>query len=247
MIGPSPNRGLAQAPFLRPTKTSGRVIRRCSPSIQRKSGARYEHYLDFNGWRFLFLDTGLCGGRCDDEKWPFGQEGQVEWLTQALQVHAPHNVIFAHHSRLSWGSHGDNPGLQRLWELLFDAPGRPLVTVTIAGHDHDVSIYKPRDRQLNVPADPRDGIQIVVNGAGGNGHYKRKNGTPTDIYPKPASQVVDPTTYCITRITIDDAGQAELSVLSFGADPDSAQGPKSLIFQQSYPGPKHKISATKPG
>ena len=201
----------------------------------KKAGARYEHFRDLNGWRVIFLDTGRCKGRCEGmRKWPFTEQGQIAWLTSALDAQSQGRMLFAHHSRLSWGGHGDNPGLHDLWKLLFDASGKPLVALTLAGHDHNVSVYKPRNRDLQAAADPKDGIQIIVNGAGGNGQYARTGGTAADIYPRSASAQDDPPTYCVTRIEIVDASAAHLSMLSFGPDPSSVLGPQATLFQQTY-------------
>jgi hypothetical protein len=201
----------------------------------KQGGARYEHFLDINGWRLIFLDTGRCMDRCQGtRKWPFSEQSQIAWLTDVLASSAQGRMLFAHHSRLSWGGHGDNPGLHDLWNLLFDDAGRPLVAVTLSGHDHNVSVYRPRTRNLDVASDPRAGIQVIVNGAGGNGHYTRTNGTRADIYPLSDSAEDDPPTYCVTRVEIIDATIARLSVLSFGPEPNGARGPEITLFQQTY-------------
>lgn len=200
----------------------------------KNSGARYEHFRDVNGWRLVFLDTGQCGGRCDSDAWPFSEQTQSVWLQNALAEPNRAKIVFSHHSRLSWGSHGDNPGLQKLWELFFDSTGTPLVAVTLSGHDHNVSVYKPRDRGLNVTADEQAGVQIIVNGAGGAGHYPRTRGTRAEIYPRSSHPSDDKTTYCVTRITIDDTAAAELVILGFGHNPSSGTGPEGVLFQQRY-------------
>jgi Calcineurin-like phosphoesterase len=201
----------------------------------KQAGARYEHFRDLNGWRLIFLDTGQCKGRCQGtRKWPFTEHSQIAWLTGALGGQCQGRMLFAHHGRLSWGSHGDNPGLDDLWRLLFDAVGKPLVSLTLSGHDHNVSVYAPRDRDLQRTANPKDGIQIIVNGAGGDGQYMRTGGTRADVYPASDSAQDDPPTYCVTRIEIVDASTAHLRVLGFGAEPSSTAGPQATLFQQTY-------------
>ena len=60
------------------------------PSQQRidttkQGSARYEHFVDINGWRLIFLDTGHCKHRCEGfRKWPFCEQKQVAWLNRAL-------------------------------------------------------------------------------------------------------------------------------------------------------------------
>jgi hypothetical protein len=207
----------------------------------KRHGARYEHAIDVNGWRLVFLDTGRCDGRCEGpRKWPFSDAGQVNWLRGVLSPpgESPRGrMLFAHHGRLSWGGHGDNPGLDDLWKLLFDEHGHPLVSLTLSGHDHNVSVYRPRNRELQVVPNSRDGIQIIVNGAGGDGQYPRNEGTRAEIYPLSASEEDDPPTYCVTRIEFVDAHTARLSVLNFGPEPESAAGPRGTLFSETYTAP----------
>src|SRR5262245_23429624 len=177
----------------------------------KTGGARYEHFIDLDGWRLFFLDS----GDYDVAAWPAGDESRVTWLTSHL-LPGRANIIFAHHSRLSRGHHGDNDRLHRLWQLLFDANAVPRVALMLGGHDHNVSIYGPRDR--NHPKDGSvafdRGIYIVVNGAGGDGHYSQgllMRGTNPDIFK-------DDSRFFMTRLTLVDARTLDVDILDFGTD-----------------------------
>ena len=176
----------------------------------KRGGARYEHFIDVGEWRLLFLDTG------DTKKapWPAGDPARVAWLTTSLKP-GRRNLVFMHHSRLSRGQHGDIEDVDEAWRALFDASGAPRVAATFAGHDHNVSIYGPRSRD-----DPRgpsvpfaDGIHVIVNGAGGTGHYSHSSflarGTKPDVFK-------DGDHFCVSRINVIDAGAVDVDVLDFG-------------------------------
>jgi Calcineurin-like phosphoesterase len=177
----------------------------------KRSGARYEHFIDLNGWRLIFLDTGLC----HEQPWPIGDLERLRWLHARLtEKPGRAKLIFGHHSRLSRGIHGDNPGVDGIWRALFTDSGLPLAACTIGGHDHNVSIYSPRPAR-----DPGDnkvnfdkGIYVVVNGAGGNGFYEGDAGTDPDLF-----RLTDG--YCVTRIELVSDRKAILSTIGFGPAP----------------------------
>jgi hypothetical protein len=180
-------------------------------------GARYEHFIDLDGWRFLFLDTGDYD---NGHPWPDGDQARVTWLTTSLQPGRA-NVVVAHHSRLSRGRHGDNDRLDPLWRMLFDEHGTPRVAFTLGGHDHNVSVYKPRSRTNPTGAAVAfaAGISIIVNGAGGDGHYSQKGGFAGFVLgidgTKP-DQFADDEHFCVTRINVIDARSADVDLLDFG-------------------------------
>lgn len=186
----------------------------------KKGGARYEHFMDVDGWRLIFLDT----GHCETSPWPEDDAGRTQWLRQTLRSKPGRaKIVFAHHSRLSYGTHGDNPGVEAVWQALFDAAGAPLVACTIAGHDHNVSLYGPRPRN-----DPEagsvpfaQGIYVTVNGAGGAGFYVPDAGTKPDL-------LFDDESFCITRVTLDSAQTARIDVLGFGATPNGQTVPQVI-------------------
>jgi hypothetical protein len=179
----------------------------------KKGGARYEHVLDIGGWRLIFLDT----GDYEDHPWPGDDQSRVTWLKNSFKPGRA-NILVAHHSRLSRGRHGDNDDLDVLWRALFDDAGTPRVAFTIAGHDHNVSVYGPRSRDNPEGASVsfNQGIHVFVNGAGGNGHYSGEgflgigvSGTRPDIF-------FDDDNYCVTHINLIDDRSADVDVLNFG-------------------------------
>ena len=186
----------------------------------KKRGARYEHFMDVDGWRLIFLDTGFS----DLMAWPQGDPGRIAWLRQAVRGKPGRaKIVFTHYSRLSWGAHGDNPSVDAVWQELFDDAGAPLVTVTIAGHDHNVSLYGPRPRSHpeSGPVAFANGIYLIVNGAGGAGLYTPVVGTKPDLF-------FDDNSFCITRITFDNAQRAKFDILGFGAIPDENTQPQVI-------------------
>lgn len=189
-------------------------------NTERRGGARYEHFADLEGWRLIFLDT----GNCDYQSWPMGDSTRQTWLQGTLlSVPGRAKLVFSHHSRLSRGLHGDNPGMDRLWKTLFTPEGEPLAACTFAGHDHNVSVYSPRSRDepAKGPVPFEKGIHLVVNGAGGAGHYMGAFGTVPDL-------AHDPDHFCITRIHLKDSCHAVVDVLSFGSQPTDSTCPVTV-------------------
>ena len=191
----------------------------------RKGGARYDHFIDIAGWRLLFLDTGDYD---NGNPWPGGDQKRVTWLKKSLKP-GRSNILVAHHSRLSRGHHGNNDKLDVLWRTLFDASGAPRVAFTLAGHDHNVNVYGPRSRD-----DPKGksvsfdkGIHVIVNGAGGDGHYSAgffAFGTRGDIFS-------DDDHFFTTRINLIDAKSVDVDMLDFGtqAKTDPVPVAQSLV------------------
>jgi hypothetical protein len=183
--------------------------------LAKRGGARYEHFIDIDGWRLIFLDTGPC----KDEPWPMGDATRIGWLKNAVSTTGRAKIVFAHHSRLSWGKHGDIRNVDEAWRALFDDSGQPVVALTFGGHDHNISIYNPRPRTNpkngSVPFD--QGIHIVVNGAGGRGHDLRLQGTRPDRFD-------DDRNYCVTRINLTGPLSADVETLSFGSSKTPTPG-----------------------
>ena len=185
----------------------------------RRGGARYEHFIDMSGWRLIFLDTGPC----NDERWPVGDPARIEWLRATLTATPGRaKIVFAHHSRLSRGKHGDVTNVVALWKALFTTDGAPLAALTMSGHDHNVSVYGPRDRDNpeagSIPF--AGGIHVVVNGAGGHGHDTGFRGSVPDLH-------FDADNFCATRLMLIDQGSADVEILSFGQnDPPTVTEPR---------------------
>jgi hypothetical protein len=195
----------------------------------KRAGARYEHFIDINGWRMVLLDTGAL----EHEPWPMGNEDRRTWLNAVLrETPGRGKIVIAHHSRLQWGRHRDAPGLDGMWKALFDDDGTPRAAFTIGGHNHNVSVYSFRDRDLK-KTDATRGIQLWVNGAGGVGSDDRDHGTPADLYPRSKNHADDPRLYAVTRIEVHDATRATAQLLSFGAKPAAGHEPK-VIFTQEF-------------
>jgi 3',5'-cyclic AMP phosphodiesterase CpdA len=188
----------------------------------KRAGARYEHFVDLDGWRLIFLDTGLCG----DDPWPMGDAERVTWLRKALRdTPTRAKIVLAHHSRLSRGKHGDVEEVDAVWQALFDeVTGAPLAALTLSGHDHNVSVYGPRP-QIDPESESVDfaqGIHVMVNGAGGQGHDTGFRGTVPDRF-------FDEDHFCVTRITLQTPQRADVEVLSFGHnDPPTVAQPAVL-------------------
>jgi Calcineurin-like phosphoesterase len=186
----------------------------------RRGGARYEHVKDIGGWRLVFVDTGPC----NREDWPVNDPERKQWLRRALTEQPGRaKIVFAHHSRLSRGKHGDNRTVHALWECLFDeATAAPLAALTVGGHDHNVTWYDPRpkvDPHRSVVPFER-GIFVHVNGAGGHGHDETSGIFTGFLRPISGTtpQFADDDNWCVTRIDLLSPTAADVSILSFGAD-----------------------------
>jgi hypothetical protein len=201
-------------------------------------GARYEHVIDenTNGWTLVFLDTGECGDLITAKNpWPAkDRDARKAWLQKVVSGAGRTKIIFAHHSRLSYGNHGDNDGLQEMWRDLFDPEGNPRVAFTLAGHDHNVSVYSPRpaDDPKSARVAINRGVPIFVNGAGGAAFYTYHNGTlPNTSF----EEVHKDDAYCITEIELIDQQNVAIKFLNFGNKPTSELGPAAPpIFDKTY-------------
>ena len=195
----------------------------------RHGGARYDHFKDVEGWRLVFVDTGPC----NRHDWPMEDPSRTAWLRQTLtETPGRAKILFAHHSRLSRGKHGNNETVDRLWQALFDEHGSPLAALTVGGHDHNVTWYEPRPARPEDDAVPFDrGIFVHVNGAGGHGHDE-VNGlftAPFLLIRGTRPEFFDDDNWCVTRIDLIDARSADVSILSFGSDdPPSVSEPTLL-------------------
>jgi hypothetical protein len=148
-----------------------------------------------------------------------GDAGRLTRLHQTLHAPGRAKIVFAHHSRLSRGKHGDISDVDVIWRSLFDGAGVPRAALTVAGHDHNVSIYGPRPQSdpHKGSVDFSKGIHVLVDGAGGRGHDVGFRGSKPDLF-------FDDDNYCLTRITLVDNRSADVDVLSFGAEKDPPAG-----------------------
>ena len=146
--------------------------------------ADHHHYQQNlgNGWLGIFLDSG--NATASQPLTTFALNLIDGWIT----AHGSRNIIiFTHWGRLSRGKHGDNPSIDPLWQKCFDSTGAPRVAAWMSGHNHNMTIYKPRAKDLTVSTNGiSNGIQIFCNGAGGAGHYPLSGigvgGTVPDVF-----------------------------------------------------------------
>ena len=195
-------------------------------AVALQGAARYDHFIDLDRWRLIFVDT----GDYDRNPWP-GDESRRTWLRTTLQPGRA-NILLGHHSRISCGHHGHNRKLNALWNSLFDQSG-PRVAFTLAGHDHNVNVYGPRSRTdpegTSVPF--AQGIHVLVNGAGGDGHYHCGSGITGLLPGKKGDTFSDDDSYCLTRVNLIDERSADVDVISFGtqARTNPVAIPESLV------------------
>jgi hypothetical protein len=196
----------------------------------KRGGARYDHVKDMGDWRLVFVDTGPC----NQEDWPVHDPDRSDWLRRVVtEREGRAKILFAHHSRLSRGKHGDNDTVRALWDCLFDDTGAPRAVLTVGGHDHNVTWYEPRPR-----VDPHkhivpiaQGIFVHVNGAGGHGHDETSGHFTGFFQPISGTQpqFADDDNWCVTRIDLIGPRSADVTVLSFGnQDPPDVTAPTPL-------------------
>jgi acid phosphatase type 7 len=104
------------------------------------------------GWDVLSLNSEASHG---------AGSPQVRWLRAQLRAPGTCRLAYWHRPRFSAGRvHGDQPDTAPLWDAL-----RGHAALVLAGHEHDLQRFAPRD-----------GLVEVVAGAGGNGHYALRAG-----------------------------------------------------------------------
>jgi hypothetical protein len=111
---------------------------------RKKLGRDIPYYYAFRtaGWQILSLNSEMEHG---------ADSPQVEWLHSQMKG-GTCRIAFLHRGRYSAGvRHGDQPDVQPLWDEL-----RGHVAIALAGHEHDMQRFKPRD-----------GITELISGAGG--------------------------------------------------------------------------------
>ena len=112
---------------------------------------------DLGAWHVVVLNSNCAFvGGCGPSS------AQVTWLKADLAANAGDHVLaYFHHPRYSSGEHGNEGGVQTLWEVLY-AAGAELV---LNGHDHSYERFAPQDPWGR--ADATFGIREFVVGTGG--------------------------------------------------------------------------------
>jgi hypothetical protein len=113
-----------------------------------------------------------------------------------------------------------------MWEALFDADGEPRVAFTIAGHDHNVALYRRRGKfNPETPvANPALGIDVIVNGAGGAGHFELDTADAEGTIPDAG----DDDNFIVTEIELIDSTHATVRMLSFRSSPSQTTVPQEI-------------------
>jgi hypothetical protein len=115
---------------------------------------------------------------------------QAAWLKNDLAVH-PSLCVLAYWHKPRWSSgsvHGNDPDLQALWQILYDAKAE----LVISGHDH---IYE-RFAEMNASGSPASpGLREIIAGTGGASLY----GFGAIL---PASQVHSNSSFGVLKLTL---------------------------------------------
>ena len=92
---------------------------------------------------------------------------QEQWLRADLAANstAACTIAYWHYPRFSSGDHGSDPGMQDIWQALYDGGA----DVVVNGHDHDYERFGPQTP--TGVADAARGIREFVVGTGGASHY----------------------------------------------------------------------------
>jgi len=87
---------------------------------------------------------------------------QLQWLAADLAANPTVcAAVYWHHPRFSSGMHGNDAGMQALWQVLYDAG----VDLVVNGHDHDYERFGPQTPTGAL--DTQRGVREFVVGTGG--------------------------------------------------------------------------------
>ena len=125
---------------------------------------------DIGLWRAIVLNSSLI---VEPQFTAADRKAQEDWLAADFKDHAKKcTVVMFHHPRFSSGFHGDDPRLEPLWQILYDAN----VDLVLNGHDHDYERFLPQSPVGTL--DTLRGIPEIVAGTGG-GTLRGFRATPT--------------------------------------------------------------------
>jgi hypothetical protein len=149
--------------------------------------AKGYYSFDLGDWHLIALNSN-CGqvGGCG------AGSPQEQWLRADLLANvADCTLAYMHHPRFSSANvHGNNAGMQPLWQALYDYGA----DIVLAGHDHTYERFAPQTPAG--AADATNGIRQWVVGTGGRGHYGFGA-------PKPNSEERDGTSFGVLELTLD--------------------------------------------
>jgi hypothetical protein len=122
------------------------------------AGLGYYSY-DHAGWHIVVIDS--------ERQTLLHDPVQQAWLRQDLASHpAPCTLAYWHHPRFSSGTtHGSDPNMQDIWQILYDAAA----DVVVSAHEHNYERFAPQSPQGEL--DPVRGIRQLVVGTGGKSLY----------------------------------------------------------------------------
>ncbi|MFN8454764.1 MAG: metallophosphoesterase [Anaerolineae bacterium] len=136
---------------------------------------------DLGAWHIIVLNSEIAHE---------AGSAQEQWLRADLAAHQ--NVCtlaYWHKPRFSSGLHGNNSGVQSLWQALYEYKA----DLVLNGHDHTYERFAPQNPSGQ--ADPTRGIREFVVGTGGAGFYD---------FPiiRPNSEVRNNTTNGVLKLTL---------------------------------------------
>ncbi|HSS97293.1 MAG TPA: metallophosphoesterase, partial [Terriglobales bacterium] len=142
---------------------------------------------DLGTWHVISLNSECAEvGGCD------AASSQGQWLKQDLEQHKNGCIVAYFHKPLfsSGGSHGNDPKMKPLWDVLYHAGA----DVVINGHDHDYERFALQDPEGK--SDPEHGIREFVVGSGGKNSHRKMGAT------KPNSEVRNDDTFGVLKLTL---------------------------------------------
>ena len=140
---------------------------------------------DLGAWRIYALNSEIDVS---------ASSPQLSWLVNDLAEN-PRQCVLAYWHKPRWSSgtnNGSEPGLQTLWQILYDA-GAELV---ITGHEHNYERFAEMDGS---GAEVSEGLREIIVGTGGAGLYDFGA-------PLAASEVRDSSTFGVLKLTLRSTG-----------------------------------------
>ncbi len=142
----------------------------------------YYYSYDLGAWHIVSLDSEIEAA---------AGSPQEQWLRADLAATTRRcTLAYWHRPRFSSSSgHGGNPGMQPLWQALYEAHAE----IVLAGHNHDYERFAPQTPAG--AADPTNGIREFVVGTGGAERYGFAG-------PLPNSEVRDSATFGVLKLVL---------------------------------------------